>query len=128
MGKKILVVDDEEHYRHIIQVSLERAGYQVITALDGVEALQKVRDARPDLTILDDYMSPMDGLEVLKNIKSDPETQGIPIIMIATRSQDIDLFRAWQAGVDVYLTKPFNILEVMMYVKKIFRALGEAEG
>ncbi|HIE08638.1 MAG TPA: response regulator, partial [Armatimonadetes bacterium] len=79
MGKKILVVDDEKHIVRLVQVNLERAGYEVITAYDGDEALKKVKEERPDLIVLDVMMPKMDGFEVMKHLKADPTTRDIPV-------------------------------------------------
>jgi two-component system alkaline phosphatase synthesis response regulator PhoP/two-component system response regulator VicR len=125
--KKILAVDDERHIVRLVQVNLERAGYDVITAFDGVEALKKVHDEKPDLIVLDVMMPQMDGFETLKNLKANPETRDIPVIMLTAKAQDADVFRGWQSGVDCYLTKPFNPLELLTFVKRIFQSLEEMD-
>ncbi len=133
MPKKILAVDDEKHIVRLIQVNLERAGYQVVTAFDGVEALKKVQEENPDLVVLDVMMPQMDGFETLKNLKANPQTRDIPVIMLTAKAQDADVFRGWQSGVDCYLTKPFNPLELLTFVKRIFESMeddddSDAEG
>lgn len=125
MPKKILAVDDEKHIVRLIQVNLERAGYQVVTAFDGVEALKKVQEENPDLVVLDVMMPQMDGFETLKNLKANPQTRDIPVIMLTAKAQDADVFRGWQSGVDCYLTKPFNPLELLTFVKRIFESLED---
>lgn len=125
MPKKILAVDDEKHIVRLIQVNLERAGYQVVTAFDGVEALKKVQEENPDLVVLDVMMPQMDGFETLKNLKANPQTRNIPVIMLTAKAQDADVFRGWQSGVDCYLTKPFNPLELLTFVKRIFESLED---
>jgi two-component system alkaline phosphatase synthesis response regulator PhoP/two-component system response regulator VicR len=125
--KKILAVDDERHIVRLVQVNLERAGYEVITAFDGVEALRKVHDEKPDLIVLDVMMPQMDGFETLKNLKANPATRDIPVIMLTAKAQDADVFRGWQSGVDCYLTKPFNPLELLTFVKRIFQSLEEMD-
>lgn len=127
MAKKILAVDDEKHIVRLVQVNLERQGYEVVTAFDGKEALEKVESERPDLVVLDVMMPYMDGFEVLKNLKKNPETRDIPVIMLTAKAQDADVFRGWQSGVDCYLTKPFNPMELIAFVKRIFKSL-EDEG
>jgi two-component system alkaline phosphatase synthesis response regulator PhoP len=118
-GKKIMAVDDERHIVRLIQVNLERAGYQVITAFDGPDALKKVENERPDVIVLDVMMPKMDGFEVLKRLQANPETRTIPIIMLTAKAQDADVFRGWASGVSAYLTKPFNPLELLTFVKRI---------
>jgi two-component system alkaline phosphatase synthesis response regulator PhoP/two-component system response regulator VicR len=118
-GKKIMAVDDERHIVRLIQVNLERSGYQVITAFDGPEALKKVETERPDVIVLDVMMPKMDGFEVLKRLQANPETRNIPVIMLTAKAQDADVFRGWASGVSAYLTKPFNPLELITFVKRI---------
>jgi len=124
-NKKILAVDDERHIVRLIQVNLERAGYQVLTAFDGPEALKKVESDKPDLLVLDVMMPKMDGFEVLKRLQANPETRDIPVIMLTAKAQDVDVFRGWSSGVSAYLTKPFNPLELITFVKRIFSGHDE---
>lgn len=84
--KKILACDDEKHIVRLVQVNLERAGYQVVTANDGKEALQVVADENPDLVVLDVMMPYMDGFEVLQNLRRNPTTRDIPVIMFNRQS------------------------------------------
>lgn len=128
MPKKILAVDDERHIVRLVEVNLQRAGYQVVTAYDGREALEKVKSEKPDLVVLDVMMPYMDGFEVLKNLKADPVLAEIPVIMLTAKAQDADVFRGWQSGVDCYLTKPFNPMELLTFVKRIFDSLGGSSG
>ena len=120
MARKILTCDDEKHIVRLIQVNLERQGYEVITAFNGVECLEKVKEDRPDLIVLDVMMPEMTGFEVLEALKSNPETEAIPVIMLTARAQDSDVLRGWQSGVECYLTKPFNPMELIAFVKRIF--------
>jgi len=126
-GKKIMAVDDERHIVRLIQVNLERAGYQVVTAFDGPEALKKVETDRPDLIVLDIMMPKMDGFEVLKRLQANPETREIPVIMLTAKAQDADVFRGWASGVSAYLTKPFNPLELLTFVKRILSGFDQYE-
>ncbi len=126
MPKKILAVDDERHIVRLVEVNLQRAGYEVVTAYDGKEALEKVKSENPDLVVLDVMMPYMDGFEVLKNLKADETTRDIPVIMLTAKAQDADVFRGWQSGVDCYLTKPFNPMELLTFVKRIFDSLSSS--
>ena len=128
MPKKILAVDDEKHIVRLVQVNLERAGYEVVAAYDGKEALEKVRDENPDLVVLDVMMPYMDGFEVLQNLRRNPSTRDIPVIMLTAKAQDADVFKGWQSGVDCYLTKPFNPMELLSFVKRIFDSLDGSDG
>lgn len=128
MPKKILAVDDERHIVRLVEVNLQRAGYEVVTAFDGREALEKVKSENPDLVVLDVMMPYMDGFEVLKQLKADPATAEIPVIMLTAKAQDADVFRGWQSGVDCYLTKPFNPMELLTFVRRIFDSLSASGG
>src|SRR4051794_23173856 len=128
MPKKILAVDDERHIVRLVEVNLQRAGYEVVTAYDGREALEKVKSENPDLVVLGVMMPYMDGFEVLKTLKADPSTAEIPVIMLTAKAQDADVFRGWQSGVDCYLTKPFNPMELLTFVKRIFDSLSPSTG
>ena len=127
-SKRVLVVDDERHIVRLIQVNLEREGYQVLTAFDGKDGLQKAKTEKPDLIVLDVMMPYMDGFEVLKNMKADPVTAEIPVIMLTAKAQDADVFRGWSSGVDCYLTKPFNPMELLTFVRRIFQSFEEESG
>ena len=127
MAKKILAVDDEKHILRLVQINLEKAGYEVVTGTNGREAIEKVRSEKPELIVMDVMMPEMDGFEALKQLKSDPATADIPVIMLTAKAQDADVFHGWQSGADLYLTKPFNPMELLTFVKRIFDAKGEAD-
>ena len=122
MAKKILAVDDEKHIVRLVQINLEKEGYEVATANTGREALEKVASFQPDLIVMDVMMPEMDGLEALSRLKADPATSEIPVIMLTAKAQDSDVFRGWQAGADLYLTKPFNPAELLTFVKRLLQA------
>ena len=125
MAKRILAVDDEKHILRLVQINLEKAGYLVVTASNGREALEAVALERPDLIVMDVMMPEMDGLEALQKLKSDDQTADIPVVMLTAKAQDADVFQGWQSGADLYLTKPFNPLELLTFVKRILDAQGE---
>lgn len=122
MSKRILAVDDEKHILRLVQINLEKAGYEVVTASNGREAIERVREQLPNLIVMDVMMPEMDGFEALKTLKSDPETKRIPVIMLTAKAQDADVFHGWQSGADLYLTKPFNPMELLTFVKRIFES------
>jgi two-component system alkaline phosphatase synthesis response regulator PhoP len=126
--KRVLVVDDERHIVRLVQVNLERQGYEVLTAYDGVECLEKAKAEKPDLIVLDVMMPRMDGFEALQRLKSDPKTNQIPVIMLTARAQDRDVLQGYQYGADLYLTKPFSPLELISLVKRVFESQEEEEG
>jgi two-component system alkaline phosphatase synthesis response regulator PhoP/two-component system response regulator VicR len=126
MAKKILAVDDERHIVRLVQINLVKEGYEVITASNGREALEKAKAEKPDLVVMDVMMPEMDGFEALEKMKADPETASIPVIMLTAKAQDADVFSGWQKGADLYLTKPFNPSELLTFVKRIFSSQVEA--
>ena len=117
-GKRILVVDDEKHIVRLVQINLERQGYEVVAAYDGREGMERLREQRPDLIILDVMMPHMDGFEVLATLKGGDEYRDIPVIMLTARAQDKDVLRGMECGADLYLTKPFNPFELVNFVKR----------
>ena len=125
MPTKILVCDDERHIVRLIQVNLEKQGYQVVTAFDGKEGLEKIRSEKPSLVVLDVMMPYMDGFEVLKNLRREPATEHLPVIMLTAKAQDKDVFEGYHYGADMYLTKPFNPMELVSFVKRITENNGD---
>ena len=128
MPLKVLVCDDERHIVRLIQVNLERQGYQVVTAFDGKEGLEKIRAEKPNLVVLDVMMPYMDGFEVLKTLRREPETENLPVIMLTAKAQDKDVFEGYHYGADMYLTKPFNPMELVTFVKRISQGNDEPSG
>ena len=125
MAKKILVVDDERHIVRLVEVNLARAGYNVVVAYDGVEALEVFHKEKPDMVVLDVMMPRMDGFEVLKKLQADPDSRDVPVIMLTAKAQDADIFRGWSSGVSSYLTKPFNPRELLTFVERIFQSMED---
>jgi DNA-binding response OmpR family regulator len=126
--KKILAVDDEPSIRRLVEVNLQRAGYAITTAPDGQAALSQIARERPDMVLLDVMMPRMDGFELLRRLKADPATAGIPVLMLTARAQDADVFRGLQSGADFYLTKPFNPQELLIWVQRVFNAANQSSG
>ena len=126
MSKTILAVDDEKHIVRLVQINLQKEGYNVVTASNGREALDKVNAERPDLIIMDVMMPELDGFGALKILKEDAATATIPVIMLTAKAQDADVFQGWKSGADLYLTKPFNPQELITFVKRIFHGQNES--
>ena len=105
---KVLVADDEEYIQHILNFSFGAEGYEVVTAADGEEALDKARKERPDVIVLDIMMPKMDGYEACKKLKSDPQTKAIPVILLTAKGRDVDRRLGSEAGADDYVVKPFS--------------------
>ena len=126
MKPKILVVDDEPDAVELIEFNLKGADYKVATADDGGEALRKARSFSPDLILLDWMLPEMDGLEVCKMLRKDPQTSGIPIIMLTAKASEIDRVLGLEMGADDYLTKPFSPRELLLRIKnQLKHRLGE---
>jgi len=115
---RILVVDDEPRMIRFIQMNLELEGYEVIQASNGFEALNKVRDALPDLVILDVMMPNMDGFETLRLLR---EVSAVPVIMLTVKADEEDKVRGLELGADDYVTKPFSPKELSSRVKAVLR-------
>jgi len=107
-ANKILVVDDEMHIIRIVKYKLESAGFTVLTALNGEEALKVAREQKPALIFLDIMMPGINGYEVCSQLKNDPATRDIIIIMLSAKGQEADKIRGLEVGVDEYITKPFS--------------------
>jgi len=122
---RILAVDDEPNIVRLIQVNLERHGYQVETANNGAQALAKIRQNRPDLLVSDVMMPEMDGFELLASIRRDPNLMDLPVIMLTAKAQDKDVLEGYKTGADMYLTKPFNPQELLAFVKRILSSHSE---
>lgn len=125
---RILAVDDEPNIVRLIQVNLERDGYTVETANNGAQALAKIRQNRPDLLVSDVMMPEMDGFELLANVRRDPMLQDLPVIMLTAKAQDRDVMEGYTRGADMYLTKPFNPMELKQFVKRILASASEDDG
>ncbi|MEG1345769.1 MAG: response regulator transcription factor [Acidaminococcaceae bacterium] len=121
MQAKVLLVDDEENIRMLVRFNLEKAGYAVVEAADGVTALDAVRTEAPNLVLLDLMLPGLDGLEVCRLLKSKPQTAGLPIIMLTAKSEEIDRVLGLELGADDYLTKPFGQRELVARVKAVLR-------
>ena len=119
--EKVLIVDDEEHIVELLQFNLVNAGYKVITANNGLGALKKVKENKPDLLLLDLMLPGMDGLDVCKEIKRDKETSKTSIIMLTAKSEELDKILGLELGADDYITKPFSIRELLARVKAVLR-------
>ena len=123
-NKKILVVDDEERMLRFIRLNLEHDGFQVIEAVKGHEALDKMRTGMPDLILLDVMLPDLDGFEVLKMVR---EISNIPIIMLTAKGEEDDRVKGLELGADDYVTKPFSPRELVSRVKAVLRRI-ESEG
>jgi len=119
---RILVVDDEVYIVHILDFSLGMEGYEVVTALDGEQALEKVAEQKPDLIVLDIMMPKLDGYETFKALKSREEWRDIPVILLSAKGRNVDQKTGFEVGADDYITKPFSPRKL---VERINAILGQ---
>ncbi len=126
MAARILVADDDPHITRLVRSYLEQAGFQVLTAGDGEQALHIIRHDRPDLLVLDVMMPRRDGFELVRLLRADAALAGIPILMLTARVEDTDKLHGLDLGADDYLTKPFNPQEVVARVRALLRRASGA--
>jgi two-component system alkaline phosphatase synthesis response regulator PhoP len=128
---KILVVDDEVYIVHILDFSLRMEGYEVITALDGEQALERVKSDHPDLIVLDIMMPKLDGYDACRKLRADPQTADVPIILLSAKGRNVDQRMGYDAGATDYITKPFSPrklvekINTILQATKLPRAVGE---
>ncbi|MDD5398235.1 MAG: response regulator transcription factor [Dehalococcoidia bacterium] len=118
MGACILIVEDDDTLRELLQYNLKREGYSVLTAEDGAEALEKYRSNKPLLIILDIMLPIMSGTEVCRIIRGESQ---IPIIMLTAKSEEVDRVLGLELGADDYITKPFSMRELLSRIKAVLR-------
>ena len=122
MDKTIFIADDESGFVSTLKSRLEFEGFGVATAADGKEALQLINEEKPDLILLDIMMPNVNGYQVCRELKRNGDTSAIPILMLTAKSQESDKFWGHEAGADDYVTKPFDMDELL---EKIRALLGE---
>ncbi|MEL7166304.1 MAG: response regulator [Pseudomonadota bacterium] len=119
MGKHVLLVEDEANITEAIRFLLSREGWDVDTHTDGATAVDKVRERRPDLLVLDYMLPGKSGLDILRELRAEPDYARLPILMLTARGQKRDREEAERAGVSRFMTKPFSNLEVMTAVRDL---------
>jgi two-component system phosphate regulon response regulator PhoB len=119
--ERILVVDDEEDLLELVNYNLSKEGYRVSCVVTGEDALAEARKSLPDLIVLDLLLPHVDGLEVCRLLKSDPNTKQIPVIMLTAKSEEADVVSGLELGADDYLTKPFSPRVLLARIKAILR-------
>jgi DNA-binding response OmpR family regulator len=115
----VLVADDEEDIRALVAFRLQRAGYEVITAADGAEALTLATTRLPDLIVLDMMMPKATGLEVTRSLREQDSTKHIPVILLTARAQEADVASGFEAGADDYVKKPFSPMDLQLRVQAL---------
>jgi two-component system phosphate regulon response regulator PhoB len=127
MPQTILVVDDERDILDLVRHHLVQAGYRVITASDGRQAIDMARRDRPPLVVLDLMLPVLPGAEVARSLKQDEKTRDIPIVMLTARGEEVDRIVGLELGADDYVVKPFSPRELVLRVQAILRRDGNAE-
>ena len=120
MGK-ILIVEDEANIRQLVRYNLEKEGFQVMEAADGLQGLRTAQKEKPDLVLLDLMLPGMDGLEVCRTLKGTPATSALPIIMLTAKAEEVDKIIGLELGADDYMTKPFSPRELTARIKAVLR-------
>jgi len=117
----VLVVEDEGAQREVLQYNLEAEGFAVVVADNGEDALMLVQEEQPDLMVLDWMLPKVSGIEVCRQVKADPATRSIPIIMLSARSEESDRVRGLETGADDYVVKPYSVVELMARLRTQLR-------
>lgn len=121
MGKVILAIDDEEHILELLSYNLESNGFRVLTADSGEDGLELLKREAVDLVLLDIMLPGIDGMEMLKRIRKNPDTTDLPVIMLTAKSEEINKVLGLEVGADDYISKPFGIYELVARVKAVLR-------
>lgn len=121
----IMIVDDSPTDVHVMRTVLEKHGYDIVSAADGSECIDLVRETRPDLILMDVVMPGLNGFQATRTLSRDPETKSIPVIMVTTKSQETDRVWGMRQGAIDYLVKPVAESELLAKAKEV---LGRAEG
>ncbi len=127
-GSRILVVDDETDILNLLEYNLKKAGFRILLARDGPEAIESAKASRPDLVILDIMLPNMEGTEVLRRLKSLDSTKTIPVIMLTAKGEEIDKVIGFELGAEDYITKPFSPRELILRVKAVLKRTSERPG
>jgi CheY-like chemotaxis protein len=116
---RVLVVDDSEVIRRLISVNLELEGFEVTTAVDGHDCLEKIHAVKPDLVTLDVVMPRLGGIRTAARLREDPRTRSVKIVMVSAAAQERDRARGQSVGVDAYVTKPFDPAVLVATVRRV---------
>ena len=119
--KKILIADDNENIRDALTYLLEDEGYELLLAKDGADTLRKVREKKPDILFLDIMMPEINGYDVCRTIKNDPDLKSIYVIMLTAKGQVAEQERGKEVGADEYIVKPFSPMEILTRVKSLLQ-------
>lgn len=119
--RRILVIEDEPDIHEVLDYNLRAAGYEVVSAVRGLDGLRLVREHRPDLVLLDLMLPDIPGTEVCRAIRDNPSTRGLPVVMLTARQEEIDRVVGFEVGADDYVTKPFSVRELMLRIRAVLK-------
>ncbi|HEY6100397.1 MAG TPA: response regulator, partial [Anaeromyxobacter sp.] len=120
----VLLVDDERDLLSLLDFNLRAAGFETLLATTGEQALTHVRRRVPDLVLLDLMLPDVSGTEVCRQIKSDPRTKHVPVVMLTAKGEEVDRVVGFELGADDYVTKPFSVRELVLRLKAVLRRAG----
>lgn len=122
---RVLVVDDDPMVTRLVRINLELEDFEVEEAWDGKSAMKILREQHPELLVLDIMMPQMDGWEILREVREDPELKDLPVILLTAKVQDQDMAMGWKLGADGYITKPFNPVNLADSLREVISATPE---
>jgi DNA-binding response OmpR family regulator len=125
VSTKVLIVEDEEDIRDLLYYNLSREGFRASVAEDGVKALEKIRQDAPDIVLLDLMLPGLDGLELTRRLRRDARTAHLPVVMLTAKKEEVDRIVGLELGADDYVTKPFNLRELILRMRAVLRRYEE---
>lgn len=125
---RVLVADDDNDVRRLLVQNLDMEGYHVTACDNGEDARELARTTAPDVIVLDVMMPRRDGFDVLASLKSNPATRGIPVVLLSAKASDEDVWQGWRAGADYYVTKPFNLEELLRFIEQAIDSAARSRG
>ena len=125
VSPKVLIVEDEEDIRDLLYYNLSREGFRASVAEDGVKALEKIRQDAPDIVLLDLMLPGLDGLELTRRLRRDARTAHLPVLMLTAKKEEVDRIVGLELGADDYVTKPFNLRELILRIRAVLRRYEE---
>ena len=128
MGALVMVIEDEKEIRDLVRYNLEREGFRVASADDGEKGLTQLFASRPDLLVLDLMLPSRNGLEILREVRAEPLTRDLPVLVLTARSAEMDKLLGFDHGADDYLTKPFSPRELLARVRALLRRVEPSRG
>jgi len=124
VSELVMVIEDEKEIRDLVRYNLEKAGFRVAAAADGEQGLQQLFASRPDALVLDLMLPGMNGLEIVREVRAEPLTHDLPVLVLSARSAEMDKLLGFEQGADDYMTKPFSPRELVARLRSVLRRAG----